>query len=313
MKLIRIEPAGTDRAPAVALTFGNADLSQVYVAWKNPDDAKKNPATIWYSYSADNIHWSAPAQIKGKDSKGNDWAAETDEGPSLALENDQPPGPFFLVAAWKGKVGNDIWYSKTSNGVHWTDQATVPDAKTASAPSLTSNSSAGPVAVAWRALDDSINYTTFPFGVLSWGGSAPVTRAKSDQAPALGSTGLYGGGLLVAWKGKSDNFLWYESVGGASSPKKVEGSGFTASSSAGPSLPSETDGIGLAWKDEKDTSIWISKDFVGTAPTRQKVPDISTNSAPAWLGVGAVLAFRAKNLKVDGIPVKDDTIWTCIP
>jgi hypothetical protein len=309
MNVYQVKGALTDQAPAVVNTYWGSDTAAVYVAWKNESTAKTSPNTIWYSHSTDSVSWSAPAQIKGKG-----WAAEADLGPSFALEGDG-----ILYAAWKDKGTDQIWYSTTKDGKSWTEQATVPGAKTASAPSLTSNQSSGPVAVAWRASDDSINYTTFPFGISSWGGggSGAVSGAASDLAPALGSTGWEGPGLLFAWRAKSDHTLWYESVGGASFPRaQVKGSGFTASSSAKPSLPSQTytfTPFGLAWKGDKDFTIWVSKDFPNTPLTQQKVPGISTDVAPAWAGVGGILAFKAYNLTVDSIPVENNTLWTCTP
>src|SRR5208282_1499293 len=107
----------------VATFFRTGPPEETYVAWKNASDA-----TIWYSSSTDGIAWSTPKQIQGK----GGWQAETDQGPSLAFGSDEA-----LYVAWKGKnSGTDrIWYSTTLDGVNWTDQAPVPGANTAYAPS----------------------------------------------------------------------------------------------------------------------------------------------------------------------------------
>jgi hypothetical protein len=312
--------AFTDQAPALTIAPPGA---QVCLAWKSPSP----DTTIWYSTSrddpsSDNLNWTAPVQVQGKG-----WTAETEQGPALTVASDG------LYVAWKGKGSStEIWYSRW-DGTSWTAQATVPNAKTASAPSLATIS--GGAAVAWLA-GDSIAYTTFPSGVdnkfgegppdsgVSGSGTIGNANAKPNQTPALGGFVSVLPGLLFAWV-KSDNTLWYTNVGGTQPVlAQLKGSGFKALSSAGPALPSQTlySPSGLAWKGESE-SVWVSKNFPSLASpdsaTQQMVAGASTNVAPAWLGSilpgqWGILAFVAHNLTVDGgIAVKDGQIWVCIP
>jgi hypothetical protein len=323
-----IPNASTDRAPAI-VTFG----TQTCVAWKNKSDA-----TIWFSTSGDNVHWNKPGQIKG-----SGWSAETEQGPALAVgmgpENLQaplgsPPVQNTLYAAWTGKSSKGVWYSQW-DGKKWSQQANVGPvslnptryAASDSAPLLTTLT--GGVAMAWRALDDTINSIIFPSGVTSDFepyGMSP--NAETDQAPAVAAFGdgsaFYNPGLLFAWVKKSDNTLWYTNSPGAQpSNLQVKGSGFQSLSSAGPAIcttetsdESANPPIGLAWMGESG-SVWVSKNFPSWTSlgslVQQKVAGTSTNVAPAWLGIGQMLVFVAHNLKIDGNMVEDGSLWTCIP
>jgi hypothetical protein len=310
MKINQVNGAETDQAPALTLGDATATVIPIYLAWK-----VAGKETILYSHSTDGgISWAKPAPIQGPGSSPK-WAAETDRGPSLTFGADGN-----LYAAWKGKGTNtQIWYSTSPDGVTWKDQATIPGASTASAPSLTANSASGPVAVAWQSPADTINWTTFPFGVVTWGGIFALS-AETDRAPALASTSWSGPGLIVAWKekGKSENTLWYGAIVPTTSPftpTKVAGAGFTAASSMGPALPSITYDyapFGMVWNGS-DTEIWGSADFPNTPLTQQRIggtlTNVLTKFAPAYLGVGSLMAFRMSSTD----PKLDGTLWTCTP
>jgi hypothetical protein len=323
MKISQVKGAETDQAPALTLGAATPKVIPIYLAWK---EAGKE--TIVYSHSTDGgASWAKPVPIQGPGSSPK-WVAETDLGPSLTLGADGN-----LYAAWKGKGkgtakgADQIWYSTSPDGVTWKDQETIPHASTTSAPSLTANSADGPVAVAWRTPTDTINWTTFPFGVVTWGGIfeiPPGAETETDQAPALASTGFSGPGLIVAWKqkglekGKKENTLWYGSIVPTTSPfkaTKLAGAGFIAASSMGPALPSITYSsapLAMVWSGS-DTEIWGSADFPNAPLTQQRIggrpTDVLTKFAPAYLGLGSLMAFTMASPD----PTVAGTLWTCTP
>jgi hypothetical protein len=300
--------AQTDQAPAVVLTdFGGLPNSRVFVAWRN---ASKSVAanTIWYSSSTDNIHWSTPLQIRG-----SSWQAFTDHGPALVLSEAFSEPQELLYAAWKGEGANQIWYSSSKDGVTWSDPQTVPGAATTNKPALAQNTTAGtggPLAVAWLAVNGAIEYALSPSGISpTWSGATALTSAGASKlAPALGSISI--GSLAFSWV-DNENTVWYQLP--SNPPARVQGSGFTTKTDSAPSVATQTNYTGLACKGNGDSSVWIVKEFPNPPLTQQSVPGAATGYGPAWAGVGYVLAFSANNLIVDGIPVEDLTIWTCVP
>jgi len=299
--------AQTDQAPAVVVTdfADGVPDSKVFVAWK-----KAFSNTIWYSSSTDNIHWSSPLQIKG-----SGWQALTDHGPALVLaEAFTEPGE-LLYAAWKGDGGNQIWYSSSKDGVTWSDQQTVPDAYTGFKPSLGQNpisGTGGPLAVAWLALDGSVDYALSPSTISpTWSGPSVLTSTGASKlAPALGSISI--GSLVFSWVDNEET-LWYQLLPNPDPAARVAGSGFTSKSNAAPSIPTQMNSFGLACKGNGDKSIWVVKEFPNPPLTQQMIPGASTGYAPAWAGVGFILAFSADGLIVNGSSVPDYTIWTCTP
>jgi hypothetical protein len=299
--------AQTDQAPTVVLTdFGGLPNSKVFLAWRNASPSVA-ANTVWYSSSTDNIHWSTPLQIRG-----SGWQAFTDHGPALVLSEACDEPQELLYAAWKGEGATQIWYSSTKDGVNWTEPKTVPGAATGTKPALgqDTTSGGGPLVVAWLTVDGSIQYSLSPSGISpTWSGPMVLTTAGSSKlAPALGSVSI--GALVFSWA-DNDNTLWYQF--GSNPPSRVEGSGFTSKTDAAPSIPTQVNTYGLACKGNGDNSIWVVNQFPSPPLTQQRVPGAATNYGPAWAGVGSVLAFSADNLIVDGIPVEQLTIWTCVP
>jgi len=293
--IIQITGAKTDLAPAVVGTdFGGGN--KIFVAWVNPADSG-----IWYAFSTDNVHWSAPALVQE-----GDWYAQTDQGPALVLSTQfSGPGQLMYVA-WKQKGTNEIRYSATSDGVSWKPPGTVPGAFTNSKPALGQNTiggTGGPLAVAWRALNNSIQYILSPSGISpAWSAITPVNGAESNVGPGLGSTQFDNGQLVFSWTDKN-NILWYE-FSTTPTPTAVKGSGFTSKSTAAPSVPNQVNTLGLAWQGDGDTSIWVSKEFPNPPLTQQSVAGVATDVAPAWLGVGGLLVFKKAG---------ESSLWTCTP
>jgi len=203
---------------------------------------------------------STPQQVKG-----TGWVAKTESSPAVA--GGVTNGKAWRYIAWRGT--NDLIYFAMNNGEGWTDHQIVGGtnwtAETSAAPALQTQLYNSAVWLAWKGKSSNNIY------VSSWNGTEWTQQqqvqgtgwtAGTKVGPAVGATS---GAPYVAWKGASDGRIWY-TVGNStknglewSTQQVVEGSGWTAETSATPSFAVDSSGGQyLFWKGESGDSIWYS-------------------------------------------------------
>jgi len=251
----------TSEAPALAWDFVNNEL---WLAWKgNGSDTQ-----IWFS-TWDGTSWSDQQVVSGT---GPDWTAGTSAAPALTFENGE------IDLAWKGKSGNDIWYTNWNKPGYWSTQTTVGGsgwtAETSTAPGLDGGIN-GPV-MFWKGTGTHL-WASFSASY-SWSVeeeltcSLPAYTANTDQSPA-GIELVNGLKIMpvidvVFWKNSSDNSIWYSDTLGASGgcpfsvPATVSGKGWSASTTnasaaASAQVWSSSMGAILVWKNAADNTIWF--------------------------------------------------------
>jgi hypothetical protein len=216
--------------------------------------------------------------------QGSNWVAQTNSSPAVTsgfvyINNTKfYTGPYI---AWQGL--NDEVYFAMYNGAEWTDYGVVSGsnwtAETSAAPALVYENSTSLVWLAW--LEENSNQ----IHVSSWNGkrwthpttvqgpgSKPTWIAETSVGPALGEQYGLINPPYVAWKGATDDRIWYsygqyvDDTVQWQQQQLVQESGsdpsWTAESTATPSFAgnSNRDGQYLFWKGNSSPSdgIWYS-------------------------------------------------------
>jgi len=169
-----------------------------------------------------------------------------------------------LYAAWKGEVGDDrIWFS-TLNGTTWAPQRNANDVDGA----YSLLSSVGPglavlgtqMFLAWKGeqSDQTLWYSyLYDLGGSGWTVPSQIKGSWGTAASSIGpSLAAFNGKLYAAWKGASNESLWYSFFDGTKWNPQAQIAG--ATSSIGPSLATFNDKLYAAWSNSSDQSLWYS-------------------------------------------------------
>ncbi|MBA5639701.1 hypothetical protein H3H37_21820 [Duganella sp. LX20W] len=214
------------RAPRCA-TFKD----QVWAVWQGATGSG-----IWYSTTADGMHWRDQQYIGG---------VATDCSPCIAVHDG------ILYCAWRG-YGLDagIWYA-TNDGTGWSGQQKVPGVGTAEAPALCSFQ--GRLWLVWTGYGhDGVWFTTFDAAARQWQGQQRIGQLVSQEGPALA---VHENTLTLAIRGLGDDrqvYLAHNAGGGWSGAETVP----CAVTGNAPSLASYQGKLWLTWKGHGDDRIW---------------------------------------------------------
>jgi hypothetical protein len=169
-----------------------------------------------------------------------------------------------LYAAWKGEVGDDrIWFS-TLNGTTWAPQRNANDVDGA----YSLLSSVGPglavlgtqMFLAWKGeqSDQTLWYSyLYDLGGSGWTVPSQIKGSWGTAASSIGpSLAAFNGKLYAAWKGASNESLWYSFFDGTKWNPQAQIAG--ATSSIGPSLATVGGNLYAMWKGGSDAQLWYA-------------------------------------------------------
>lgn len=292
--------ASTNFGPALATDGNNA-----YIAWVDSATGDVYFAT-WTGYG-----WLDAQPVSGTNLGGSVWTAESSATPAWGYDGLS----FYLF--WKGKTGNDIWFSEYSDGV-WSVQAKVqsPDgsgtAETDSAPAAAFLS--WPVTVYWKgASGNKVWWNSLNDLTPGWSGQEILTGPTTDVAPGVESDPNSTGSIVpvfVKSASSNDIYVWSDST-----KYQVSGSGWAAKTTQAPAAALDAYGNDIVfWTGQTGTSIWYSSNTAasmvfGGAPvwsTQATVSGAKTNAAPTVAEANGPSIFVAllawKN-------ASDNTVW----
>jgi hypothetical protein len=215
--------------------------------------------------------WSAQSQIQGG----------SVAAPALAACGNT------LARAWRG-TGDDqnIWFSTSSDGSHWSPQRKIPGAASAVGPALAWDGSR--LWMAWRGINDDHNIywaNTADFFNGNWTGVQRLGDRASSHAPSIA---FAAGAMVMAWKGiPGDSGLYYARfAGGWSAQQKIGGVG----SACAPAVCQDLDprAVRMVWRGvNDDQSLYTSTLSDQYWQPQQKVSwIINGNGALGTTGVG---------------------------
>jgi hypothetical protein len=270
----QVPEALSSDAPAVA-----TDGKTYFLAWKGQSDQ-----TIW---------WTSCPATTGQNSY--DWApqkqipnAASSAGPALTCLN----GKVWI--AWKGEDKDTRIFLASLEDSTWSPGVPVSGIGTSTAPALgatwakdPSNSVQFPpmLFLSWKGESDDQIYLSKSSDGNAWSQQAKVPGALSSDTPALIG---YNGALTIAWKGASDNSIWWGGWSGASTDKAEWGGASIVAAdfltSAGPALAVDKDqNIILVWKGQSDATVLESSfnPSIGTWTPQTRILVIDTADRPA--------------------------------
>ena len=279
----KVPGADTGNAPAATTNGKNYIL-----AWTKGDQ------TIWWttcpaSASQSSYDWATPKQIPN---------AASSAGPALANLN----GTVWI--AWKGEGSDTRVFLSSLSGSTWSPGVPVAEIFTSSSPALTVTAST--MVLAWKGSDNSINWsqssdgkTWNPQGTVPGASTAAFGPGETPSLPLSSDTPAvtgFNGVVYFAWKGVSDNRLWWTSVNlgvlaesvaepaVASEPWGVASVISTSfQTDAGPALGFGDSGVlHLVWKGASDNTIWTATfGATGTWSTQTQILVVATATRPA--------------------------------
>jgi hypothetical protein len=212
-------------------------------------------ALFLISFAGQGLAQSTPQQVKA-----SGWQALTTAGPAVTT------GGTNKYIAWMG-LNNEVYFA-VFNGTSWTDHQIVKGsgwtAETSAAPTLV-YVYANDVWLAWKGKSSNDIWFSIWNGT-SWSTQQKVSgsswTAETSSAPSLA---LFQNTVYLAWQGDaSAEDIWYTYYSGEEewgTQRRVSGSGWTASTSAGPSLnsfPFEENIMYLFWRDKSTGDVWES-------------------------------------------------------
>jgi len=264
--------ASTNVGPALATDGTNA-----YIAWV--DSATSDIYFATYTGTG----WASAQTVSGT-SGGKKWTAMSDATPAWSYDGKN----FYLV--WKGKSGNDIWFSEYSGGT-WSLQAVVEG----SGPSWTAETDVAPAAgfqgwpatLYWKGASGNkiwVSYLNDPSP--GWSNQQIFSGPTTNVAPAVeqipGSTGV--AALFLKSASSNDIFAWLDATS-----FQVSGPGWKAETTQAPAAALNLNGNDIVfWTGQTGTSIWYSYNeslplvFLGAPVWSQQktVSGAKTNAAP---------------------------------
>ncbi|HXN16844.1 MAG TPA: hypothetical protein VN875_00805 [Candidatus Binatus sp.] len=290
----QIVGASTKLAPALA-TDGN----WMYIAWVD-----SSTGDIYYA--SENSGFTDVQPVGGTNSDGTTWSAESSATPAWGYDGVS----FYLI--WKGKAGNDIWFSQMSDGV-WQLQEKVQGsdptwtAETNVAPAATFNS--WPLTVYWKGGSGDNVWTSSLDDLQPGWLTQSKTGLQTNVAPCVESDPNGSEGSPMVIKGASNNYIY-------ASGFQISGKGPTwnAETSEPPAAAFDGENDVVFWKGQSGTSIWYSYNTgtplgSGGPPTwtkQQTVSGAKTNAAPT------VAIANGPSISVALVAWKnasDDSIW----
>jgi|HubBroStandDraft_6_1064221.scaffolds.fasta_scaffold00447_2 hypothetical protein len=290
----QISGASTKLAPALA-TDGN----WMYIAWVD-----SSTGDIYYA--SENSSFTDAQTVGGTNSDGTKWTAESSATPAWGYDGVS----FYLI--WKGKSGNDIWYSQMSDGM-WQLQEKVQGtdptwtAETNVAPAATFNS--WPLTLYWKGGSGNNVWTSSLDDLTPGWLTQSKTGLQTNVGPGVESdpNGSEGSPLVI--KDASNNYIY-------ASGFKVSGKDptWSAETSEPPAAAWSGDNDVVLWKGKTTTSIYYSYNTgnplgSGGPPTWSKQRTVSgakTDAAPT------VAIANGPSISVALVAWKnatDDTIW----
>jgi hypothetical protein len=297
--------ASTKLGPALATDGNNA-----YIAWVDSSTTE-----IYFATLSSSNTWINPQTVAGTTSEGAKWTAESSAAPSWGYDGSN----FYLF--WKGKSGNDIWFSEYGAGT-WSTQAVVGG----SSPSWTAESNVGPagtfangpVTLYWKGQSaDKVWFSSFDDLAPGWTTQEVVSGLKSNLPPISESSPNMGTIVPIFLKSTTSNDIaaW---LGSTSYP--VSGTGWVAETNQAPAAGLADDGFAdvVFWKGQSGTSIWYSYNtgnplVFGGPPVWSEQTTVSgakTNAAPT------VAVADGPSIDVSILAWKNasnDTVWYLSP
>jgi hypothetical protein len=260
------------------------------------------PYLAWKGEGTDQgLYWSKANSLSPGSNGQYTWAPQTNvpntassDGPAIASFGGS------LYMAWKGE-GNDIalYFSKFVQGA-WTPQVKLIMEST-NAPALVGTAKG--LFMAWKgARDNSIWWSKSTDGA-TWSAQQTIVFGKASaltsSTPALAASGS---NVYLAWKGGSDNSLWWSKCAdGAtwSTQQKI-----TYGTSTGPALACDSTGtVWLAWKGVNKENIYYSS--LTNETKNQWTPQVvrygvGTSDRPALIAAGngsegVMMAWKGEN------------------
>jgi hypothetical protein len=290
----QISGASTKLAPALA-TDGN----YMYIAWVDS-------STSDIYYASENSGFTDAQPVGGTRSDGTTWAAESSATPAWGYDGVS----FYLI--WKGKSGNDIWFSQMSGGL-WQLQEKVQGsdptwtAETNVAPAATFNS--WPLTLYWKGQSGDNVWTSSLNDLQPGWLTQSKTGLQTNVAPGVESDPNGSEGSPIVIKDASNHYIY-------ASGFRISGKDPTwyAETSDPPAAAFSGENDVVFWKGETTTSIYYSYNTgtplgSGGPPKwtkQQTVSGAKTNAAPT------VAIANGPSISVALVAWKnasDDTIW----
>ena len=115
--------------------------------------------------------------------------------------------------AWRGLDQNNLWVSRSKDGVSWTPQTELTDKATQSGPALTGAFGFEGVYMAWRGLEQNNIFVACSTDGIEWTPQVELEDRATRDGPALSISNGEGTSLYMIWRGLDQENLWSSHLG----------------------------------------------------------------------------------------------------